>query len=121
MAKSKKTRIMSQEQVRQFIKENEIQSVEDIQNVLKDMFAETLQGMLEGEMDTHLGYQKHEDEKKCTTNRRNGHSSKTVRSDYGEVDLEIPRDREGEFEPTIVKKGQRNVTGIEDQDHCLVR
>lgn len=115
MTKSKKPRIMSQDQVRQFIKENEIQSVEDIQNVLKDMFAETLQGMLEGEMDTHLGYQKHEDAKKATANRRNGHSSKSVRSDYGEVSLDIPRDRESDFEPVIVKKGQRNVTGIEDQ------
>lgn len=71
--------------------------------------------MLEGEMDSHLGYQKHEDAKKEMANRRNGHSSKTVRSDYGEVSLEIPRDRESEFEPVIVKKGQRNVTGIEDQ------
>lgn len=106
---------MTQDQVKQFIKDNEIQSVEDIQNVLKDMFAETLQGMLEGEMDTHLGYQKHEDAKKETANRRNGHSAKTVRSDYGEVGLEIPRDRESDFEPVIVKKGQRNVTGIEDQ------
>ncbi|MDD3509215.1 MAG: hypothetical protein PHY27_12395 [Parabacteroides sp.] len=61
MAKSKKPRIISQDQVRQFIKENEIQSVEDIQNVLKDMFVEALQGRLEGEMDTHLRYQKHED------------------------------------------------------------
>lgn len=59
MAKSKKPRIMSPEQVKQFIKDNEIQSVEDIQNVLKDMFAEALQGMLEAEMDNHLGYQKH--------------------------------------------------------------
>ena len=89
MAKSRKPRIMTQDQVKQFIKDNEIQSVEDIQNVLKDMFAETLQGMLEGEMDTHLGYQKHEDAKKETANRRNGHSAKTVRSDYGEVGLEI--------------------------------
>ncbi|SMP59749.1 Transposase, Mutator family [Anoxynatronum buryatiense] len=115
MAKSRKPRIMTQEQVKQFIKDNEIQSVEDIQNVLKGIFAETLQGMLEGEMDTHLGYQKHEDAKKETANRRNGHSAKTVRSDYGEVGLEIPRDRESDFEPVIVKKGQINVTGIEDQ------
>ncbi len=115
MAKSKKPRIMSPEQVKQFIKDNEIQSVEDIQNVLKDMFAEALQGMLEAEMDNHLGYQKHENTKKETTNRRNGHSAKTVRSDYGQVELEVPRDREGDFDPVIVKKGQRNVTGIEDQ------
>lgn len=115
MAKSKKPRIMSPEQVKQFIKDNEIQSVEVIQNVLKDMFAEALQGMLEAEMDNHLGYQKHENTKKETTNRRNGHSAKTVRSDYGQVELEVPRDREGDFDPVIVKKGQRNVTGIEDQ------
>jgi putative transposase len=115
MARSKKPRIMSQEQVRQFIKDNEIQSVEDIQSVLKEMFAEALQGMLEGELDTHLGYQKHEDKNKHTDNRRNGPTPKTVRSDYGEVGPEVPRDRDGEFEPIIVKKGQRNVTGIEDQ------
>jgi len=115
MAKSNKRRIMSQEQVKQFIKDNDIQSVEDIQNVLKDMFAEALEGMLEAKMDTHLGYQKHEDAKKETTNRRNGHSTKNVRSDYGQIDLEIPRERDGDFDPVVVKKGQRNVTGIEDQ------
>lgn len=115
MAKSKKERIMSETQAKQFIKDNNIQSISDIQSVLKDMFASTLQAMLEAEMDTHLGYEKHDDEQKKTTNRRNGHSAKSIRSDYGEVDLEVPRDREGEFDPVIVKKGQRNVTGIEEQ------
>lgn len=115
MAKSKKPRIMTTDQVKQFIKDNDIQSVQDIQDVLKNMFAETMQGMLEAEMDTHLGYEKHQDSRKATSNRRNGHSSKSVRSDYGSVDLDVPRDREGDFEPIIVKKGQRNVTGIEDQ------
>ena len=71
--------------------------------------------MLEGELDTQLGYTKHDDTNKATDNRRNGHSSKSVRSDYGEVELEVPRDRKGEFEPVIVKKNQRNVTGIEEQ------
>ena len=85
MEKSKKIRIMTQDEVKQFIKENDTQSVQVIQNVLKDMFAETLQGMLEAEMDTHLGYDKHEDSKKETTNRRNGHSFKSVRSDFGAI------------------------------------
>ncbi len=79
------------------------------------MFAETMQGMLEAEMDTHLGYEKHEDARKATSNRRNGHSNKSVRSDYGSVELDVPRDRESDFEPIIIKKAQRNVTGIEDQ------
>ncbi|WP_037193133.1 IS256 family transposase, partial [Rhodococcus rhodochrous] len=52
---------------------------------------------------------------KRTTNSRNGYSKKTVRSEYGDVDIQVPRDREGDFEPNIVKKHQSNVTGIEDQ------
>jgi transposase-like protein len=89
--------------------------VEDIQNVLKDLFAETLQEMLEAELDTTLGYEKNDSQNKQTTNRRNGYSQKTVRSEYGEIDLKIPRDRESEHDPLIVKKHQKNVTGIEDQ------
>jgi transposase-like protein len=113
--KDKAPKIMTSEQMKEFIKENNIQTVEDIQSVLKNLFAETLQGMLEGELDTQLGYTKHDEARKTTDNRRNGHSSKSVRSDYGEVELEVPRDRKGEFEPVIVKKNQRNVTGIEEQ------
>lgn len=71
--------------------------------------------MLEAEMDTNLGYEKNDDENKYTENRRNGHSQKTVRSEFGDVTLQIPRDRESEFDPVVVKKNQKNVTGIEDQ------
>ncbi len=107
--------LMSKEQLKQWIKENNMKSVTDVQSALKELFAETLQEMLEGELDTTLGYPKHDTKNKRTTNSRNGHSKKTVRSEYGEMDLQIPRDREGEFEPVIVKKHQSNVTGIEDQ------
>lgn len=101
--------------IQAFIKEYDIKSVPDIQNALKDMFGETLQKLLEAEMDHSLGYEKHDDENKKTDNRRNGYSSKTVRSDYGEIELDIPRDRYGEFDPFIVKKHQKNVSGIEEQ------
>ncbi len=106
---------MSKEQIRRWIKENNMQTVEDVQSALKDLFAETMQEMLEAEMDTTLGYSKHDYKNKRTTNSRNGHSKKQVRSEYGEVEITVPRDREGEFEPVIVKKNQTNVTGIEDQ------
>lgn len=115
MAKEKRKNMLTRDQTKEFIKDNEIQSVDDIQRVLKNLFTETLQGMLEAEMDSHLGYEKNDEQNKITDNRRNGHSSKIVRSDYGEVDLDIPRDRNSDFTPIIVKKGQRNVTGIEDQ------
>lgn len=105
----------SDELVKQFIQDHEIKSVDDVQTALKELFGKTLQTMLEAEMDNHLGYQKHDDKNKGTSNRRNGHSTKNVRSDYGEVELEVPRDRECSFEPLVVGKRQKNVTGIEDQ------
>jgi putative transposase len=71
--------------------------------------------MLVAEMDTQLGYSKHETKDKLTANSRNGKSKKTIRSVYGEQEIEIPRDRQGEFDPIVVKKHQSNVTGIEDQ------
>lgn len=107
--------LWTKEQLRAFIKENKLVSAQDAQNALKDLFAETLQEMLEGEMDAHLGYQKHEMQKKQTSNSRNGKSKKNITSEYGEQEISIPRDRDGEFEPLVVKKHQSNVTGIEDQ------
>ena len=83
--------------------------------MLKEMSADTLQEMLEAELDTELGYPKNGSNPETGSNRRNGHTKKSVRSEYGELELEVPRDREGEFEPTVVKKRQRDVTGIEKQ------
>lgn len=66
-------------------------------------------------MDTHLGYEKHEVKAKMTPNSRNGKGKKTVVSEYGEQEISVPRDRLSEFEPLVVQKHQKNVTGIEDQ------
>lgn len=107
--------LWTKEQLRQFIKENKLVTAQDAQNALKDLFAETIQEMLEAEMDTHLGYEKHEVKSKTTSNSRNGKSRKTLVSEYGEQEISVPRDRQGEFEPIVVKKHQSNVTGIEDQ------
>ena len=89
--------------------------MDDVQSALKELFAETLQSMLEAELDTELGYEKHDVKSKKTSNSCNGKSKKTVTSEYGDVDIAVPRDRNGEFEPVIVKKHQTTVTGIEDQ------
>lgn len=107
--------LWTKEQLRQFIKENKLVTAQDSQNTLKDLFAETIQEMLEAEMDTHLGYDKHDVKSKQTTNSRNVKSRKTVTSEYGDQEIVIPRDRQGEFEPLVVKKHQSNVTDIEDQ------
>lgn len=107
--------LWTKEQLRSFIKENKLVTAQDAQDALKDLFAETIQEMLEAEMDTHLGYEKHEVKGKATSNSRNGKSRKTITSEYGDQEIAVPRDRQGEFEPLVVKKHQSNVTGIEDQ------
>jgi Transposase and inactivated derivatives len=87
----------------------------DVQDMLKDLLGDTLQGMLESELDTELGYSKYDYANKETDNSRNGFSKKKVVSSMGEIGLDIPRDRNGEFEPQIVKKNQTDISNIEDQ------
>ncbi|WP_436406370.1 IS256 family transposase [Brevibacillus brevis] len=107
---------MSKEQIKQWIKEKNMKSVDDVQSALKDLFADTIQEMLEAEIESSLGYAKHDMKNKRTTNSRNGYSKKTVRSEYGDVDIQVPRDREGDFEPNIVNgidlDGHKDVLGI---------
>ena len=87
----------------------------DVQEMLKDLLGDTLQGMLEAEMDQKLGYSKYDYQNKETDDSRNGYSKKTVTSSLGEIDLDIPRDRKGEFEPLAVRKNQTDISNIEDQ------
>ena len=115
MADKDRKRLFSKEQLRSLIQEENIKTTDDIQRVLKEMFGDVLQEALDAELGHTLGYEKNDAAGKETANRRNGHSAKTVRSEYGDVELAIPRDRDGEFEPVIVKKHQKNVAGIEDQ------
>lgn len=107
--------ILRKELLREFIRENNLTTAREIQDALKDVFASTLQEMLEAELDDHLGYSKYDYKNKTTKNSRNGSSPKRVLSDLGEVDLSIPRERDGASEPKAVKKYQTDVSGIEDK------
>ncbi len=111
--------ILTKEQLRALIKEEKLVTAGDVQEMLKDLFAETLQEMLEAELDTALGYAKNGSLPEGRENRRNGHTQKQVRSGYGELALSVPRDRQGAFEPVVVKKHQKEVTGIEEQITAL--
>jgi transposase-like protein len=106
---------IAREQLRQIIKENDIQTVGDIYNLLKDSFKDMMQEMLEAEMDVSLGYPKNEKGDLISENKRNGYSPKTVKSQYGEFEVEVPRDRKGEFDPKIIPKYQRDISGIEEK------
>lgn len=82
---------------------------------IRDLIKSSLEQILESEMTEHLGYDKHSFEGNNTGNSRNGKTQKTVRTDEGEIDLSVPRDRNGEFEPIIVPKHQRTLGGLEDK------
>jgi putative transposase len=82
--------LWTKQQLRAFIKENKLVSAQDAQNALKNLFAETIQEMLEAEMDEHLGYQKHDMQNKQTANSRNGKSKKSITSEYGEQEIAVP-------------------------------
>jgi len=93
----------------------ECETVEDVHNMLKNLFKDTLQQIFEAEMDEHLGYKKHSPEGNNTGNSRNGYSKKTIQTKLGKTEIEIPRDRNGEFEPRIIKKYQTTSNDLEDQ------
>jgi len=95
------------------IQEYDIKTAEDIQEALKDLLGGTIQSMLEAEMDQHLGYEPYE--RSDNPNSRNGKKPKSLRSTYGEIQIDVPQDRESSFEPQIVKKRQKDISSIENK------
>lgn len=95
------------------IDEYDIETAEDIQEALKDLLGGTLKSMMEAEMDEHLGYESYE--RSNNPNYRNGTKTKTVRGNFGEIELAVPQDRDSTFEPKIVKKRQKDISDIDQK------
>lgn len=99
----------------EILQENyDIETAQDLSSAIKDLFKDSLQEMMNAEFDSSMGYSKY-DKKTDKTNYRNGTTKKTLKSEFGEFEFETPRDRNGEFEPVIVPKNKRDVSGIEDK------
>lgn len=112
--------MIPKEVIRELIKESNFTSTTEVMSAIKDMFKEVLQEIMEAELDTELGYNKQErrpnmPENQVPKNYRNGYSKKTVKTQLGEVEINVPRDRNGEFEPQIIGKHQRNADGMEEK------
>ncbi len=103
------------EVLREMITEGDLKTSGDLHSYLKDLFKDTLQEMLEAELEADLGYEKGNRKNKSTDNRRNGYGEKTVKTKFGEMEIGVPRDRNGEFEPQVVPKNKRDISGIEDK------
>jgi transposase-like protein len=104
--------ILNKEELRKQIKEGKEVSLDGILDEFKSLLKETIQTASEVEMDSHLGYEKHQESD--NPNYRNGTNKKTLKSKYGDVDVSIPRDRDGSFEPQLVKKRETLLKGSED-------
>ena len=100
------------EMMSNYLKENNVKVKDetDVNSIMRDMMSIILEGALDQEMDEELGYSRYDYRNKETDNSRNGHSQKTMHTSYGDMEIDIPRDRKGEFEPQIVKKYQNTVT-----------
>lgn len=98
--------------MRSYLKENNINIKDgtDVNAVMRDMMSVILEDVLDQELDEELGYSKYDYRNKDTNNSRNGHSQKTLHTSYGDMDVAIPRDRNGEYEPQLIKKYQNTVT-----------
>lgn len=91
------------------------ESTGDIQSKLKRLFAGTIEAMLEAEMEEHLGYEKNSILGNNSGNSRNGYGMKTISSDYGECEIAVPRDRNGEFDPRVIEKRQTRTDELEQK------
>jgi len=110
--------IIPKEVIKELIKNEKFSTTSDVMEAIKAMFKDVLQEVMEAELETELGYEKQERrsenvETNVSKNYRNGYSKKRVKTQLGEVEINIPRDRNGEFEPQIIGKYNRNADGME--------
>lgn len=107
--------VFDKDKLKELIDERQVKSQEDLQALMRVLTKEVIDALYEGELTEHLGYEKHEQGKSTDGNTRNGKGTKTVKSHVGAIDLEPPRDRAGTFDPQVVKKRQRDISGIEQK------
>ncbi len=97
--------------MRKILSDLDVKNMNYLRDVFKMMVGEMLEAGLDGELDEELGYSKYDYRNKDVENSRNGHSKKTLKTSFGETEIKVPRDRNGEFEPQRVKKHQTTLTG----------
>ncbi len=89
------------------------ETAKDVQDALKDIFGPMFEAMLQGEMNSHLGYENNDKKEKETNNRRNGYITKNIKPSMGEMQIDVPRDRDSSFEPQIIPKRTKDISDID--------
>lgn len=107
--------LFDKDDLQKLLKEKNINDQAGLNDLLRDLTKEVIEALYDGELTDHLGYEKHGKNENYDQNSRNGRGKKTVQSRHGSINLEPPRDRLGPFDPQVVKKRQRDISGIEDK------
>jgi len=103
------------EALKELLREKDVRDLAQLNGFIKEMTGVMIEEMLEAERDSYLGYSRYDTANKKTENSRNGYSQETVRSIHGEMELDIPRDRDGDFEPELIRKYDKDISQIEDR------
>ena len=114
---AEKNELLNEEELLRLYRSGQLRTQEDASVLVKNVIGQVLESILRGELDAHLGYEKYDRKGKKTSNSRNGTSSKRVKTQMGEMEVNIPRDRDGEFEPALIRKGDRELAFF--GDHIL--
>jgi putative transposase len=107
--------VLDRSKLKKILKEKGVKNLDDFNAFMKDVSKDVVETLLEGELTDHLGFEKYDQKAKTIDNSRNGFTQKTVKSKYGEIDLDVPRDRKSEFEPQVVKKRKKDISGLEEK------
>lgn len=110
----KRQEVVNKDEILKMYSSGQLQTESDVNRLVTQLTGQVLETILNGELDAHLGYEKYDRKNKKTTNSRNGTSAKTVKTRVGALPLQIPRDRENEFEPVLIRKGDRELAFFED-------
>ena len=107
--------VLDRDKLKKLLKEKGVKDLDDFNAFMREVSKDVVETLLDEELTDHLGFEKHDQKAKVIDNSRNGYTPKTVKSKFGEIGLDAPRDRKSEFEPQIVKKRKKDISGLEDK------
>ncbi len=107
--------VLDGNKLKKLLKEKGVKDLDDFNAFMREVSKEVVETLIEEELTDHLGFEKYDQKAKTIDNSRNGYTPKTVKSKFGEIGLDVPRDRKSEFEPQIVRKRKKDISGLEDK------
>jgi transposase-like protein len=107
--------VLDRDKLKKLLREKGVKNLDDFNEFMRGISKDVIETLLDEELTDHLGFEKYDQKSKVIDNTRNGYTPKSVKSKFGEIGLDVPRDRKSEFDPQIVKKHKRDISGLEEK------